>query len=373
MNKFWICLFCWSVAVVMSHAQTGGVEGMVIDAETQQPLPFAHVFINNTTHVTTTDADGHFKLQNLPVGQVEIVSTFVGYESSQSKVSIKPGEVSNLSLQLKPSLQQLSEVTVKESKDKVWEKNLTRFQKLFLGTVTRSECVIKNPWVIDFSFQDGNRIFIATATEPIEIENYSLGYRLFFYLKNFQTDGDSYVINGNAYFKEMEDRDKLGAWQKARDAVYLGSERHLFRSLLNQTAASEGFRLYIDKAGASDINNRPDIFYPEVGVKVLEYKPELGSISPTAMPNEYVIQVQGRTEVHYLKKPGTTRLYKDMPGQVSWLEVRGNRVRVNGQGVILNPGDVVFSGESAHSELAVYCPSTLSQPTFHQKNPEQAH
>ncbi len=347
---------CW--------AQTGGISGTISDAQTQQPLPFAHVFVNNTTQVTTTDVEGKFSLQNLPAGQTEVIFTFVGYESTQSKVYVKPGEVVTLTIQLTPSLQQLSDVEVKGTRDKEWEKQLDRFQKTFFGNRARSECIIKNPWVIDFATTDGGRVFNAKASQPIEIDNNLLGYTLFFYLKNFQTDGKSYVINGNAYFKEMEDITKAEAWQKARDAAYYGSERHLFRSMLNQTTAGEGFRLYIDKPGVLDVNSRTDIFYSEVGVKVVEYKAEPGFIQPTVMPNEYVIALKGRTEVHYLKKPGATRLYKDMPGQVSWLEVRGNKVRVNGDGVILNPGDVVFSGDMSSLRIGNLLPQNYQPPSL---------
>ena len=58
----------------MLIVQTSKISGRVLDAKTLGPLPFANVFINNTTIGTTTDENGFFKLNNVPVGRNEVIS-----------------------------------------------------------------------------------------------------------------------------------------------------------------------------------------------------------------------------------------------------------------------------------------------------------
>src|SRR5690349_15460265 len=112
-------------------AQTGTIEGRVIDAATLEPLPFANVFINNTTIGISTDVSGNFKLQNVPAGNHEVVFSFVGYGTYQSRYQVNENEVTRVNIRLTPAQQVLDEVAVKSSRDKTWEKQLKRFEKVF--------------------------------------------------------------------------------------------------------------------------------------------------------------------------------------------------------------------------------------------------
>src|SRR5690349_4444555 len=78
----------WSVVILVvttfiAHAQTGELTGIVVDAKTAKPLPFASVYVNRTTIGVESDGEGKFTLQKLPAGKVEIVCSYVGYESSK--------------------------------------------------------------------------------------------------------------------------------------------------------------------------------------------------------------------------------------------------------------------------------------------------
>jgi hypothetical protein len=54
----------WLLLLLCSQARPAAaqlaVSGTVRDSLTRQPLPFASVFLANTTYGTTTDAHGHF-------------------------------------------------------------------------------------------------------------------------------------------------------------------------------------------------------------------------------------------------------------------------------------------------------------------------
>lgn len=355
MQTFKLPLFYLIIVSFEALCQTGQVAGRIMDAQTKEPLPFAHVFVNNTTIGTTTDTEGKFLLKNVPTGTTEIIYSFIGYQTHQARVNVMEGETFTVVIRLNPTQQELASVEVKGTRDKEWLKQLKQFEKIFFGHTAAATCKILNPWAIDFVTSNNSKAFAARASAPIEVTNNYLGYSILFHLKNFQSNTQSYLIDGNSYFVEMTDRTKMEVWAKNRELAYSGSDRHLFKSILNNTVAAEGFRLYVDKPGVVDRNTRSDIFYSEVGKKVIEYGTK-NIVSPSGRPYEYTIQLNGRTEVHYLNKTGTVRYYKDMQGAVSWIEAEGNQLRVNNNGIVINSTGVVYSGEISYSRVGTLLP-----------------
>lgn len=355
MRKFKLPLLYLITCSFEALCQTGQLAGRIVDVQTQESLPYAHVFVNNTTLGTTTDEEGKFILKNVPTGSIEIVYSFIGYQTYQARVTVVEGETAALTIQLSPAKEELKSVEVKSSRDKEWLKQLKRFEKVFFGEKFGAFCNVLNPWVLDFQTTNDSKSLVASASAPLEIINNHLGYSILFHLKNFQANSQSYLIDGNSYFVEMTDPIKKETWTENRETAYLGSDRHLFKSILNNTVAEEGFRLYADKPGAVDRNNRSDIFYAEVGKKVIEYGTK-NIASPSGSPYEYIIQLNGRTEIHYLKKSGSIRYYKDVQGAVSWIEILGNRLRVNNNGVVTNSTGVVYSGEISYSRIGTLLP-----------------
>jgi len=335
--------------------QTGQLAGRIVDAQTRESLPYAHVFVNNTTLGTTTNEEGKFILKNVPTGSIEIVYSFIGYQTYQARVTVAEGETVAVTILLVPVKEELKSVEVTSSRDKEWLKQLKRFEKVFFGEKFAAICKIQNPWVLDFSTTNDSKSFVASASAPLEITNNHLGYSILFHLKNFQSNSQSYLIDGNSYFVELTDPTKKDMWTRNRELAYLGSDRHLFKSILNNTVTEEGFRLYVDKPEVVDRNNRSDIFYSEVGKKVVEYSAK-NIVSPSSHPYEYSIQLNGRTEIHYLNKSGAIRYYKDVQGAVSWIEVPENRLRVNNNGVVINSTGVVYSGDISYSRVGKLLP-----------------
>ncbi len=86
-------------------AQSGKIQGKVIDAASKLPLTGVTVSIKNSTVGTSTDADGNFTLE-VPQNS-KILATIVGYESVEINASQK-----NPTIQLTPSAQKLNEVVI---------------------------------------------------------------------------------------------------------------------------------------------------------------------------------------------------------------------------------------------------------------------
>jgi hypothetical protein len=343
---------------ISSFAQNGTISGRVLDKETQSPLPFCNVFINNSTISTTTDMEGRYVLREVPVGDYELGFSFIGYEYALKAISMKPGSSLTFDVSLVPVIQELSDVEIKSSRDKIWERDLKRFKTYFLGAdENASQTEILNPWVLEFSKGKGNELS-ATAVQPLSIQNDALGYLLVFDLKEFIYTPDYYRIIGVSRFSELETTDqKLKAkWVKNRLDTYLKSPANMFRAMLDNRHEDEGFILYGDKPGGAETRNlRTDNFANELGRSVIAYKPA-NLVTPSKKPEEYRIFLKGRIEVHYQKAYAQVKTYKDAPYPISWIEVNGNYVVVNRFGMIQNPKDVVFSGDMDNKKMASLLP-----------------
>lgn len=332
----------------LGFAQTGTITGLVKDADTGETLPFCNVFINNTTISTVTDMDGNFVLSGLEPGPLDVGFSFMGYVAETRKVTLNPGGTVTVNLSMKPFATELNDVEIKASRDKSWERDLRKFENLFIGIDdAAAKTQILNPWAIDFPAATEKGAFIAKADLPIEIENRYLGYKITFNLNEFFDSPTNYRIVGAARFEEMEpasDSEK-STWEKNRADVYRKSPMNMFRSILSGSQEREGFYLYGDKAGGSASRNmRSDIFANELGNSVVVYKAD-PLVTPTTPAGQYFINLKGRIEIHYQKGFAQANTYKDAPYPVSWLEVNGGRVKVRENGMVLNPQDLVFSGD----------------------------
>ncbi|MVM28643.1 hypothetical protein GO755_01270 [Spirosoma sp. HMF4905] len=349
MKHFILAIF-FTAAFTGLYAQTGKISGRVIDAITLKPLPFTNVYVNNSTMGVTTNDAGEFTLQNVPIGSTEVVFSFIGYIPQQVNVAVNGSTNSPLSIRLSPDTQQVSEVSVKASRDKTWEKQVKRFEKVFLGNT--STCKILNPWVIDFT--DENGVMAAKASLPIEIDNRLLGYKLFFQLKKCSYSATQFSIVGTVRFTELEPSVASEAinWLKNREKAYFGSAKHLMKAILDGNSSQQGFSLYRDKVKGKP---RSTNFGLELEYNLIPYETAT-LITPGSGPNEYRIAIKDRMEVHYTNGFTTASFYKDISNPVSWLDVRGGAVRVNKDGTILNPTDVAISGNMIDGRVSGMLP-----------------
>ena len=359
MNKQFSLLLLLLCLPMLALGQTATLTGKVKDAETGEALPFCSVFVNNTTVSTATDLEGNFTLSGLEPGTLEIGFSFMGYAAQTRKVTLKPGGTFTLNLSMSPLEQVLSEQEVKASRDKSWERDLRKFQSLFLGIdEAAAQTTILNPWVIDFPEATEKGSFVARAEQPIELENRYLGYKITFNLKEFVNAPTAYRIVGAARFELLpaDSEAQQATWEKNRADIYRRSPMNLFRSILKGTYEREGFYLYGDKAGGSaSMNIRSDIFANELGKSVVPYKAD-PLVIPSDPEGDYLLQLKGRIEIHYQKGFAQANTYRDAPYPISWLEVNNGQVRIRENGTVLNPEDLVFSGDMDRKRISNLLP-----------------
>jgi len=95
-----------------ARAQTGTVQGQVLDAASGRTLSSAQVSIPGTGRGGLTNADGRFLILNVPPGQQTVQAVLIGYGSQEQNVTVQSGQVSSLTFQLETSALELDEMVV---------------------------------------------------------------------------------------------------------------------------------------------------------------------------------------------------------------------------------------------------------------------
>jgi hypothetical protein len=340
--------FIFLLASHLTFSQITQIRGQVLDEQTSDPLAKASVFINHTTRGVLADDNGEFVLDNLSSASVELVVTYVGYSTFRTTLYPFKMRSERVNIEMTPAVKKLSEVEIKTTKDKQWEKSMKKFKRIFLGdTENASQCMITNGALLSFH-EDEQKVFTAQTPEALEIDNYGLGYHIRYFLDSLRADTKSFAIRGNMYFEEMKtDSAALEAqWKKNRMECYKSSPRRLFKALVENRLAEEGFELYVEKNPF-----RSDQFQRELhhSVEALNLK---NVVHNGRLPGQYVIFFKGRIEVHDLNTPNDRLVYKDIAGSVSWITVKGYELEVNKDGIVLNPSVLEVSGNMNKARVA---------------------
>ena len=123
MSKFTnvvICLFLFS-SVMTAQQLVQTVRGTVIDLDTQMPLIGAEVSLLDIQPIkgTITNADGQFRLPNVPIGRHSILVSYLGYEQALlSNVSIQSAKEMVLHIEMEESAIQMSEIVITANENK---------------------------------------------------------------------------------------------------------------------------------------------------------------------------------------------------------------------------------------------------------------
>jgi len=130
MTKLFTLLLFGFTAISFAQG-TGSIVGVLTDKDyNNEPLPFANIFINGTEKGTTSDFDGLYTLENLPVGRYSVVFSFVGYESvTISDILVEATKVTTVNVPMGASAAALDEVFIKTTTRKESEVSLLLEQK----------------------------------------------------------------------------------------------------------------------------------------------------------------------------------------------------------------------------------------------------
>ena len=119
--RLWFTLLFLLFFTLFSFAQTNtqNIFGQIVDSESGELLFGASVVVLSADPIkgTTTDLEGNYVLNDLPVGRVSLQVSYLGYELQNfPDVLLTSGKALNLDIKLKESLNNIEEVLVKGKK-----------------------------------------------------------------------------------------------------------------------------------------------------------------------------------------------------------------------------------------------------------------
>ncbi len=244
-------IWIWSVACATAQEKRV-ITGKVTDKISGEALPSVNVFLANTSIGTSSGADGTFRLQNIPEGKYDLIASSVGY-----KPYFLPVDLSNksngftqeikLNIQLEAEVKELSEITVRADTTN-WTRNYNDFVRLFLGeTRLSANCKITNPRVLHFYMDPRDRVLVAHSKLPLEIINSALGYKITYYLYQFEYNlrSGTLMVFGVPLFEDLPTTKEriLKKRQRERKKAYEGSVVHFMRSLYRNKLKVNGFEM----------------------------------------------------------------------------------------------------------------------------------
>ncbi|HKJ79514.1 MAG TPA: TonB-dependent receptor [Prolixibacteraceae bacterium] len=120
-------------------AQEAALKGRVVDAVSNEPLPFVNVVVSGTTIGTITDMDGNFVINGLEPGFVRVEASFVGYKREvSSEIEISATGTNFVEIQLEEQDEQIEEVTVTASPFRKTEESPVSLRTIGIGEIEKS-------------------------------------------------------------------------------------------------------------------------------------------------------------------------------------------------------------------------------------------
>ncbi len=153
LTKFYTLLLCAVMAVVSVAAQKTDavVVGHVVDPSGKH-LPYVTISIEGTTVGCVADATGHYTLTNVPIGELTVKASSVGYTSQSIKVTTAKNKTVEAKFTIAESAIDVDRVVVSATRNETNRKNVATIvnvvsEKLFdnIASTTLSETIPYQP------------------------------------------------------------------------------------------------------------------------------------------------------------------------------------------------------------------------------------
>ena len=108
MKKLQMLLAFLCIGIGLAVAQVTKVTGVVVDADTEEPIIGASVLVKGTTIGTITDIDGKYEISNIPAGSKSLMISFVGMRTVEVPITTSEPQ----KIVMRPDAQVIDEVVV---------------------------------------------------------------------------------------------------------------------------------------------------------------------------------------------------------------------------------------------------------------------
>lgn len=138
-SKFVFTVLLIATVSTAVFAQEATLKGRIVDAVSNEPLPFVNVVISGTTTGAITDIDGNFIITGLQPGFVRVEASFVGYKREiSSEIEISAAGSNFVEIQMEKQQEQIEEVTVTASPFRKTEESPVSLRTIGIGEIEKS-------------------------------------------------------------------------------------------------------------------------------------------------------------------------------------------------------------------------------------------
>ncbi len=343
-----------------AYGQTSAVlTGYVVDAATGKPMPFANVYVNGSTRGAVTNDKGAYTLIGIPLGTVEVVASFIGYQPDKRTFRFENTSPQKADFRLKASEITLETVIVRGNQ-KRRERHLRQFKKQFFGEQFGGQCLLVNSDALHFK-EDKDHLY-ATANEPLIIDNQALGYRLIYDLQYFDATASGMVYSaGSARFEELkpENERQANQFRRNRLTAYQGSIRHLMAGLIDNTFEQAGFMVYQEDMTKIIPPDRRSI---TLTAAVNDYKRLVPInvstlIQPGRLSTERRLVSPTKLIIFYKNASSGFSPYPDARYAYTEMKLPGGQVQMTVDGIITMPEGMVAQGSMGDDRLSTLLPA----------------
>lgn len=139
MTRIFIIISVLLINTLAGFAQRASLSGNIIDAISNQPLPFVNVLVSGTSTGTVTDENGHFVLNNLQPGFIRLEASFVGYRKTISEEVEVSGAVTHfIEIKLERQNSEIEEITVSASPFRKTPESPLSLRTIGVGEIEKS-------------------------------------------------------------------------------------------------------------------------------------------------------------------------------------------------------------------------------------------
>ncbi|MGE5943194.1 MAG: TonB-dependent receptor [Flavobacteriales bacterium] len=108
------------------YSQTG-LNGVIINKDTNEPIPFANIYITQLEKGTTSDENGNYKITSIPNGTYKIVISIIGYETLSQAIKVPYSGALNFSLI--PSAIEMEDIIISTPFHKLQSENVMKVEQ----------------------------------------------------------------------------------------------------------------------------------------------------------------------------------------------------------------------------------------------------
>jgi hypothetical protein len=318
------------------------LNGLVVDAATQNPLPGATVFISNSTYQTLADDNGYFTIQ-IPEGGYQLAVTYLGYYPIVlAQSNFLPG-AKRYVIPLEIETNELQNVTILP--DQKRREYLELFRQNFLGSSSNAQGArILNMEVININIGDHGEIEIS-ASAPLEIEIPELGYHVTFLLTGFSLDFKKKISAYSGYptYRELIPDKPTARSKKRRRETYYGSMMHFIRAAFYNKTRSEGFVV-----NQYRIDDNQHVNRMRQNLSEQDYL--------TQQDDRLFMAFDHYLEIRYTRSNPDPRYHSHLRGQYSSIKAEGPDIEIFANGNYSNTNQLVFYGYQGWKRMADQLP-----------------